>query len=55
MAAIRVRRDKLAVILGEAERAGKDLWEAVARDFEIARAGLEAGITELRAQYKDQN
>ena len=55
MAAIRVRRDKLAVILGEAERAGKDLWEGVARDFEIARAGLEAGITELRAQYKDQN
>ena len=55
MAVIRVRRDKLAVILGEAERAGKDLWEVVARDFEIARAGLEAGITELRAQYKDQN
>ncbi len=54
MAVIRVRRDKLAVILGEAERAGKDLWEVVARDFEIARAGLEAGITELRAQYKDQ-
>ena len=54
MAAIRVRRDKLAVILGEAERAGKDLWEVVARDFEIARAGLEAGITELRAQYKDK-
>ena len=54
MAAIRVRRDKLAVILGEAERAGMDLWERVAGDFEIARAALEAGITELRAQYKDQ-
>ena len=31
-----------------------DLWERVAGDFEIARAALEAGITELRAQYKDQ-
>ncbi len=53
MAALRARRDKLAEKLGEAERAGKDLWEMVARDFEIVRAGLEAGITELRAQYKD--
>ncbi len=54
MAALGARRDKLAEKLGEAERAGKGLWERVARDFEIARIGLEAGITELRAQYKDQ-
>ena len=55
MAALRGRKDKLAEKLGEAERAGMDLWERVAGDFEIARAALEAGITELRAQYKDQN
>jgi prefoldin subunit 5 len=54
VAALSARRDKLAKILGEAERAGKDLWEMMARDFEIVRAGLEAGITELRAQYRDQ-
>ena len=54
MAALRARKDKLAEKLGEAERAGLDLWERVAGEFEIARAALEAGITELRAQYKDQ-
>ena len=54
MAVLRARKDKLAEKLGEAERAGMDLWERVAGDFEIARAALEAGITELRAQYKDQ-
>ena len=54
MAALRARRDKLAAKLGAAEREAKDLWDTVARDFEIARIALEAGITELRAQYKDK-
>ena len=55
MTALRARKDKLAEKLGEAERAGMDLWERVAGEFEIARAALEAGIKELRAQYKDQD